>query len=76
MPRSREGGFSEASYPHQDLTHEIIAVYQALGALDSWRKCISALWSWNWDDEDLHAGAKCPSSSHTKALKSECIART
>jgi len=31
MPRSREGGFSEASYPHQDLTHEIIAVYQALG---------------------------------------------
>jgi GxxExxY protein len=35
MPRSREGKFSEASYPHQDLTHEIIAacyaVYQALG---------------------------------------------
>lgn len=35
MPRSRETWFSEASYPHQDLTHEIIAacyaVYQALG---------------------------------------------
>ena len=34
MPRSR-AEFSEGSYPHQDLTHEIIAacyaVYQALG---------------------------------------------
>lgn len=35
MPRSRERGFSEAFYPHQDLTREIIAacytVLQALG---------------------------------------------